>query len=386
MVLAFLSTMFALDVRRSQLYVAWGALVGLLAASFVASFFYRLRTVRARALVARRVARGAPVKLTVSLENGADVPFVSLRAHGPFLPWDGHWLRRTVGLKRLEARSRAVLELEAAFYRRGEHQLDPVRVQALVPFGLALGPSIVTQSPHFLVVPPIAAISSLTLPRTRRHHPGGIPRAVHTADSRELAGVRPYRAGDAVRDLHVKTWARTGVPHVREYQEEYFAHVAVIVDAAAPPASPERRRRWEDDLPLEAALSLASGIVAKLLRGEALVDVWVLGEERGSSALGRGRGTIEVALDRLAAVARAERLDVARETVRIAAERERLSSVVVVWSAWDEDRRELARALEREGIAITNVVVGPAPPESGAVPRAHFVVAETILSGARVAL
>src|SRR4029079_5721873 len=65
LVLAFLSTMFALDVRRSQLYVAWGALVGLLAASFVASFFYRLRTVRARALVARRVARGAPVNLTV---------------------------------------------------------------------------------------------------------------------------------------------------------------------------------------------------------------------------------------------------------------------------------------------------------------------------------
>ena len=79
----------------------------------------------------------------------------------------------------------------------------------------------------------------------------------------ELIGVRPYRPGDAMRDLHAITWARTGEPSVREYQQEYFTRVGVVLDTDPAGASEER---------FEAGVSLVAGIVAQLCSGEELID------------------------------------------------------------------------------------------------------------------
>ena len=53
---------------------------------------------------------------------------------------------------------------------------------------------------------------------------------------------------------------------VREYQEEYFTRIGVVVDTDARAASPAH---------IEGALSLAAGVVAHLCQGEALVDLLV---------------------------------------------------------------------------------------------------------------
>lgn len=391
--LAFFTMLFALDVRRTQIYVAWGALAGLLGASWIASWMYRLGGVRAQALVPRRVALGTPTVLALTLANDSEGDFASLRVRGPFLPWDGEWIERAGGLARLEKQSRARLEAKAAFYRRGEHHLDPFVVQALVPFGLALGPPLLTEAPRFLVVPRVAVVASLELPRTRRNHPGGVPRASHTADSRELMGVRPYRPGDAMRELHVKTWARTGQPFVREYQEEFFAHVAILVDAAARVPKKERAAaRWrrrvdgDDDALLEGALSLAAGIVGKVVGGEALVDLGVLGDTDEPIALGRGRGTLDAALDRLATVARGDALDVEEAVAALVARRERLSSIVVVLSGWDVARAALVRRLREEGLAVLVVRVVDEAAEEGVVDRVRCVWHKRVLDGEAIAL
>ncbi len=398
LLLAAPAALAALDVRRSQSHVAWGALVGLLAASFVVSFAYRLRGVRASVSVPRRVAMGAATHLTVVLDNEGDASPTSLRVRGPFLPWDGQWQQRATGLAVLRRGARARATLIATFHRRGEHHLDPVRVQALVPLGLALGPPLFTEAPRFLVVPKVANVTSLTLPRARRHHPGGVPRVSHLADSRELAGVRPYRPGDPVRDLHTKTWARTGVPHVREYQEEFFTHVAVVVDAAT---TERKRKRYAEDTPLEAALSLAAGVVERLLRGETLIDLFVVGERvAGAQAhvpgaamtveapratpLGRGRGTLEVALDRLAAVEREAPLDVEVSVEPLLAERDRFAAIVLVCSEWDARREALAKKLETAGLAA--LVLVTLPEGEHAAGAARTVPAQAILRGAAVPL
>ena len=70
------------------------------------------------------------------------------------------------------------------------------------PLGLALGPPTRTDSPRFLVVPRVARLAALSLPRARRHHPhprgslqGG--RRARRPGGRAQAEVRPrpVRAG-----------------------------------------------------------------------------------------------------------------------------------------------------------------------------------------------
>ena len=99
--------------------------------------------------------------------------------------------------------------------------------------------------------------------------------------------------GDPVRDLHASTWARIGVPHVRKYQQEYFTPVGVVVDTD---------RTTAGETQFEAALSLAAGVLVHLSRGEALIDLLVLGDQVHPLALGRNLGFLNQALDLLACI------------------------------------------------------------------------------------
>ena len=96
-----------------------------------------------------------------------------------------------------------------------------------------------------------------------------------------------------VRDLHAKTWARTGEPVVRKYQQEYFSRVGVILDTDLP---------GRDEEKFEAAISLAAGMIANLSRGEALIDLLVTGDRLHPLTVGRSLGHLDQALDHLACV------------------------------------------------------------------------------------
>jgi hypothetical protein len=98
---------------------------------------------------------------------------------------------------------------------------------------------------------------------------------------------------------------------------------------------------------------------------------------------------LEVALDRLATVARAGALDPARAAAPILERRDRLSSVALVLSAWDESRRALVRALELEAMAVLVVVVGDeldAVSASGAGASPVVISAKRVLAGEAIAL
>ncbi|HEY1191254.1 MAG TPA: DUF58 domain-containing protein, partial [Gemmata sp.] len=73
-----------------------------------------------------------------------------------------------------------------------------------------------------------------------------------TTDRAEVRGVRAYRTGDPIRDLHWRTTARRGEPMVREYDTAPSPELVLVVEPWLPEApAPEDRER------LEAALSLA---------------------------------------------------------------------------------------------------------------------------------
>ena len=350
-VLALIVGGFGQDVRNAEIYVLWCVLVGVLVGAFAMRPFFPLTGVHIDVMVPKRVTIGEEIVFALTLQNDGPRDHHAIRVSGPFLPWDGKWAGDPPRVRRLEKGGRARVEMRARFIERGEHHLDPFRAAALVPLGISQGRGIVSTGCRFLVVPKIARVVRLTLPVGRRHQPGGVALASKTGESMDLLGVRPYRVGDPMRDIHARSWARTGVPVVREYQEEYFSRIGVVVDIDT---GDERR--------LEAAISLAAGVVAHLSRGEALIDLLVVGDRVHDLTLGRSLGYLEQALDLLACVeagkrnaAKGERVDPDVLVGRLSAHLSRLTCVIVI--ALESDGDALAERIRGFGVGCLTLRV-----------------------------
>src|SRR5690606_31114912 len=84
--------------------------------------------------------------------------------------------------------------------------------------------------PPIIILPSFEPLAGLTLPVGTRYQPGGIALTSHVGESPEYIGNREYVPGEPIRRLDFRAWARTGRPVVREYQEEYYCRVALILD------------------------------------------------------------------------------------------------------------------------------------------------------------
>jgi uncharacterized protein (DUF58 family) len=367
----------SLDVQNSDGHYLWGALTASLGCSLLAVRAFRLEGVRVEVSSPPRVFAHEDLHFTIALHNTHARDHHDIRVEGPFLPWDGRWTSELQGLPELPAGERVEVTLSARFSARGEHHLDPFRVSALVPLGLAMGPPLRSVGSRFVVVPRIARVEEVTTPLGQRHQPGGVPRVTQTGESMDLRGVRPYQPGDPVRDLHARSWARTGVPVVREYQQEYFRRVAVILDTDAAALDADA---------FESAVSLTAGLVARLSREDALVDLLILGHD--AHDLTHLGSSLDATLDLLACVEPGTGFDVDAVMAPLEPWAPRLSSVLVVALAWDESREALVHRVSGLGVGCRAFVVTPADPrETVAVPPSVTEVAHaTIQRGERLVL
>ncbi|MBL8729504.1 MAG: DUF58 domain-containing protein [Planctomycetes bacterium] len=111
---------------------------------------------------------------------------------------------------------------------RGVRDVRALRITSRFPFGLfelgvrrPLAIEVVTYPP-----PSLATAATSRRSQTHgRHHDGTQPATV--------AGLRPFRTGDAVRDVHWKATARRGVPIVKEREAEAGDARTVVVDRRA---------------------------------------------------------------------------------------------------------------------------------------------------------
>lgn len=346
---------FGVDAQRSTAYLLFSLLAGLLAGSLAASRRLRLAEVTVTIDAPRRVTVGEPVTFTIACARGAAraaPPARSrhpVRVRGPFLTWDGRWLDEAPPELVVPDTGSVHARMRALFVARGLHHLDPFSAAAVAPGGLACGPRVFSPSVKLSVVPRIANVVKLPRAVAVRHQPGGVALASKSGEAMDLLGIRPYRPGDPMRDLHARSWARTGVPSVREYQQEYFTRVGVVLDTDV-----------DDAERLEAAIELAAGTIAHLSRGEALVDVIVVGDRVHELTVGRSLGYLDQALDLLATVERGPALRAAELLRRLGPYLDRLSSVLVIALEDGGERTIVRRGIEARGIACSAIVVDEA--------------------------
>lgn len=257
--------------------------------------------------------------------------------------------------------------------RRGRLALRGTTIARREPLGLMRALRTQPAPATLSILPRRYPLPPLVLPGARRYQRGGIALAQSVGDSEEFVSLRDYRPGDPLKRIHWKSWARTGRPVVREYQDEFFVRHALVLDTFTAAPSPA----------FEEAVSVAASFAASAGTQESLLDLLFVGPEAFAVTAGRGVGHVEGLLEILAAVQPCrdrpfEALD------RLLLERQAaLSGVICVLLAWDEARRAMVGRLRGVGIpTLVLVVVDPSdPPFDEADPAAHRLEVGRIAEG-----
>jgi uncharacterized protein (DUF58 family) len=263
--------------------------------------------------------------------------------------------------------------------RRGQYVLPGLRIGRTDPVGLLSTSRFARPAQSLLVYPRFYTLDALDLPAGRRYQPGGIPLASSLGDSTEFVGTRDFRDGDPVRRIHWRSSARRGRPVVKEYQEEYFARVALVLDTYLP-----RRPRARERRSFEAAVSVLASIADHMGRSEDVVDVFAAGPEIYEVSTGRSLGRLDTVLDVLACLEPCHEPPFDVLAPRLVERLSRLTTVVAVVLDWDERREAFLGRLRDLGVALRIFVVHDGPPRLPVEAAGERLGPITVLTAAEV--
>lgn len=277
--------------------------------------------------------------LTRSWEREADMPML------PALP-RGKPVTLTISLRPL---------------RRGLHQLPPLRICTTFPWNLLRFELTRLRLGTMLVLPRFHPVTSIEIDVGARYQPGGIALTSHVGESPEYIGNRDYLPGDSLRRIDFRSWGRLARPVVKEYQEEYYCRIALVLDTFI---TPGRRPKREGFPELEAAVSLAASVADALAHGEYIIDIFAAGPELHVFRAGRHTAHFENVLDILACVDACRQNPFTKVTPALVNELANISTLVCVLLDWDDDRRALVHAALDAGCRVKVLIVRDAPTTS----------------------
>ena len=263
-------------------------------------------------------------------------------------------------IDRLEPGETASVTLRLACHTRGAYLLPRLQAASSFPSALMKWGSAQKRPERMLVYPRFTPLDEFEIPHSRNYQPGGIAVASSVGDSTEFLGTRDFREGDRPRDLHWPSFARTGRPIVKEFQEEYFVRLAMIVDVEAKNAKAEAR--------LEKGLSLAAGIAATLARRDYIIDIFAAGSQVHHFQAGRALAHLDNILEILASLEAGDELDATALEAELLPQARQLSAAVVIVGGWDDGRARLVQRLREEGVALRVLSLDPARPPTDLAP------------------
>ena len=241
----------------------------------------------------------------------------------------------------------ATVRLELTPLRRGRVTFTATAVTRRDPLGLVRALRRQPAPETLLVLPRRYPVPAMALPGARRYQPGGIALASSVGDSEEFVALRDYRPGDPLKRIHWRSWARTGRPVVREYQDEFFVRHGLVLDTFVPSSTPA----------FEEAVSVAASFACTVGTQESLLDLLFVGPEAYCVTAGRGVGHVDRMLEILAAV-RPCRHNGFEILTRLVLQREAgLSGAIFVLLGWDDARRELVTRVRALGVPTLVLVV-----------------------------
>jgi uncharacterized protein (DUF58 family) len=241
--------------------------------------------------------------------------------------------------------------------KRGVFLLENLRLLMPDPLGLFQRCKPLNPPPSRLIaLPKRYALPQIEMPGTSTFRIGGEETSNAIGNSGEFVGLREYRPGDSLRQIHWKSWAHTGKPMVKELEDTFYPRYALVLDTF--PGSSDR-------MIFEEMISVASSFITELDRHEALIDLMFIAESAHTVTAGRNFERTEKLLEVLAAVEieSTQRFDAL--TTSVIKHRDQITSCLLVLNGWDEVRMEFVKKLRKYGILSIPIIVGNGePPKS----------------------
>ncbi|MEI7729631.1 MAG: DUF58 domain-containing protein [Verrucomicrobiota bacterium] len=386
------TAIMGMNVERSVAYQAFTLLLSLMVLAMAAAFWFRVRFTAERVLPRfGSVGQPFPYRVVVRNESG------QLQS--------GLWLLEELAdprpnfdefVAQSKARDRETKSFRIVFKRAGKPpvQLAKIREQPLpnVPpsgvvevamelmplrrgvirfTGLTLGRpdplglfrALVTQPlPNMvLILPKRYLLPPIPLPGSMKYQQGGVALASSVGESEEFISLRDYRPGDPLRHIHWRSWAKTGEPIVKEFQDEFFVRHALILDTFL-----DR----PNSLAFEEAVSVAASFACTVLTQESLLDLLFVGTEAYCFTAGRGLAHTEQILEILAAVQACRTQPFTALETLVLEHAPVVSGCIAVLLVWDEGRRRLLERLQNLGVPVLVMLVieaGGTKPDSAAL-------------------
>lgn len=243
--------------------------------------------------------------------------------------------------------------------RRGLYPLP--ELHAFTTFPLGLWKSEVARHPAqpLLVLPDFHSLAALDVPLGRRYQPGGVTLTSNIGESPEYIGNREYQYGDPVRRIDFRSWARLTKPAVREYQEEYYCRIALVLDTFV---EASRKPGPEGYPELEAAVSLSAACADVLARGEYLIDLFAAGPDLYVFRAGRSLAHFDNLLEILACVEECRESPFETIAPALAEELANITAVLFVLLDWDKPRQRFVRMAAEAGASVKAIVVRDGEP------------------------
>lgn len=346
-----------LDTRRTFVFWLFAMVAGMFTAAAVFTVLRRPR-VHLECRFPERVTALRPVTLHARVSNErAPVPSdlcllfrqpregtgeISFRPSPVFLEEDGGTL--------LQAR----VEMRAA--RRGRYSLPGPVLGRTDPLRLMVSRGLKLPEYPLLVYPRFYSMNEFTVPLGRRYQPGGIPLSSSTGEAIEFVGTREYRPGDPVKNIHWRSWARRGEPVVKEYMEEYFCRIAIILDTFLPSKfTPAQQASFE------AAISVVASIADYFSRSEYVVDILAAGPDVYEVSAGRSLAYLENILDVLACLGPCHDPPFATIGPNLFEKLSQITTVVAVLQDWDTSREDFLQRVKGLGTAVRAIIVHEGP-------------------------
>ncbi|MEE3719650.1 DUF58 domain-containing protein [Tumidithrix elongata RA019] len=377
------SAVFGLDPNPSTNYQIFAALLSILAIEIGFSLFFRFRFSATR-LLPRFGTVGMPLKYRIAIQNQTRKNQVGLKLFEDFadprpslaeflaIPEPNEDKRnrfdRSLGFYRWQwaiARKQSAIATAIELpllagnrktdvvgtivpTQRGVVRLAGLTLACPGPLGLFHACKTFALPQSISILPKLYNLPSIQLPGSRRYQSGGVALSSSVGDSEEFRALREYRAGDSLRNIHWKSWAKVGKPIVKEEQDEFFVRHALILDTFQSELYSEI---------FEEAIALAASFAYEVQTQESLLDLMFVGTEAYCFTFGRGLSHTDRMLEILASVIPCQDRPFDSIVPAIAERISLLSGCICIFLAWDEERKKLVRYLQSVGIFTLVLII-----------------------------